>query len=44
MYVSCRLADSLIAATATEHKLSVYTRDINHFRKIPDLVCINPIE
>lgn len=39
-----KLADSLIAATAIEHKLSLYTRNLDDFKKVSRLHCINPIQ
>jgi len=32
-----RLADALIAATAIEHKLSLFTRNRSHFSSVPGL-------
>ncbi|BAU55169.1 type II toxin-antitoxin system VapC family toxin [Mucilaginibacter gotjawali] len=38
------LGDSIIAATAVMHGLSLYTRNLKDFEKIADLNCINPIK
>jgi predicted nucleic acid-binding protein len=32
-----RMPDALIAATAAEHHLTLYTRNIRHFQMLPDL-------
>ncbi len=39
-----KLADSLIAATAKVHGLSIYTRNTNDFNMIKGVKCINPIK
>ena len=36
------LPDALIAATALEHDLTLYTRNIRHFRMIPQLKVNQP--
>jgi len=36
------LPDALIAATALESGIALYTRNIRHFRMIPDLLIIQP--
>lgn len=36
------LPDALIAATALEHDLTLYTRNTRHFRMIPQLKVIQP--
>lgn len=38
-----KLGDSLIAATAFENKLSIYTRNISDFKGIEGISCIDPI-
>lgn len=38
-----KLGDSLIAATALVHDLSIYTRNINDFEKVIAVNCINPV-
>jgi predicted nucleic acid-binding protein len=38
-----KLGDSLIAATALISDLTIYTRNLNDFERIPDLKSINPI-
>ena len=38
-----KLGDSLIAATALQNDLSIYTRNLNDFEKIDGLICINPV-
>lgn len=38
-----KLGDSIIAATALEYQLSIYTRNLSDFAKIVDLKCLNPI-
>ncbi len=36
------LPDALIAATAIESGIALYTRNIRHFRMVPDLLIIQP--
>ena len=36
------LADALIAATALEYDLTLYTRNVRHFRMIPRLTISQP--
>ena len=36
------IADALIAATASEHGLTINTRNVRHFQMIPGLVVIRP--
>lgn len=36
------LPDALIAATAMEHNLKLYTRNTRHFRMIPELKVNQP--
>ncbi|SHN28521.1 type II toxin-antitoxin system VapC family toxin [Mucilaginibacter sp. OK098] len=38
-----KLADSIIAATALVHNLSIYTRNISDFEKTAPISCVNPI-
>jgi hypothetical protein len=38
-----KLGDSLIAATALVHGLTIYTRNVNDFEKVNNLNTINPI-
>ena len=38
-----QLGDSIIAVTALEHDLSIYTRNLKDFDKINDIKCFNPI-
>lgn len=38
-----KLGDSIIAATAMENNLSIYTRNLADFKNIKDLISINPI-
>lgn len=38
-----KLGDSLIAATAIVHELTIYSRNLKDFEKIPQLRSINPI-
>ncbi|MDB5007156.1 MAG: domain nuclease [Mucilaginibacter sp.] len=38
-----KLGDSLIAATAIVHELTIYSRNLKDFEKIPQLKSINPI-
>lgn len=38
-----KLGDSLIAATAIVHDLTIYTRNFNDFEKLHGVKCINPI-
>ena len=38
-----QLGDSIIAATALEHDLSIYTRNLKDFEKIANVKCINPM-
>jgi len=40
---SLKLADSLIAATASIHSLEIYTRNLSDFERVEGLKCINPI-
>jgi predicted nucleic acid-binding protein len=37
------LGDSIIAATASVHNLSIYTRNLSDFKKVIGVTCINPI-
>jgi toxin FitB len=39
-----KLGDSLIAATAMEHRLTIYTRNLHDFERIDNLKCINPVK
>lgn len=39
---SLSLPDAFIAATAREHGLPVYTRNLRHFAMIPELVVVRP--
>jgi toxin FitB len=39
-----KLGDSLIAATALEHRLAIYTRNLQDFERIDNLKCINPVK
>jgi len=39
-----KLGDSIIAATAIVHGLSLYTRNLKDFEKIPGLTCSNPVK
>jgi predicted nucleic acid-binding protein len=34
------IADALIGATAREHRLTLYTRNVRHFQMIPGLVAV----
>jgi predicted nucleic acid-binding protein len=36
------IPDALIAATALEHDLPLYTRNVRHFRSVPGLTIIQP--
>lgn len=36
------LADAMIAATAIEHGVPLYTKNVRHFLAIPDLVVVRP--
>lgn len=38
------LGDSIIAATAIVHKLSIYTRNLSDFDKVTGVNCINPVK
>ena len=38
-----KLGDSIIAATALLANIEIYTRNLDDFIKIPDLVVVNPI-
>jgi predicted nucleic acid-binding protein len=38
-----KLGDSIIAATALVHDLSIYTRNLSDFEKTTAISCINPI-
>lgn len=38
-----KLGDSIIAATALEYHLSIYTRNLSDFARVVDLKCLNPI-
>lgn len=38
-----KLGDSLIAATASVHRLEIYTRNLNDFVRVKGLKCVNPI-
>ncbi|MGV8092647.1 MAG: type II toxin-antitoxin system VapC family toxin [Mangrovibacterium sp.] len=38
-----KLADSIIAATALEHQMNIYTRNLSDFEKTDGLKCINPV-
>lgn len=38
-----KLGDSIIAATALTHSLTLYTRNLSDFGKIKGLTCINPV-
>ncbi len=38
-----QLGDSIIAATAIEHGLSIYTRNLRDFEKMTDVNCFNPV-
>jgi toxin FitB len=37
------LGDSLIAATAKANDLTIYTRNLGDFIKLPEIKCINPL-
>jgi predicted nucleic acid-binding protein len=37
-----QIADALIAATALEHGLPLFTRNVRHFQMIPGLAVIKP--
>jgi toxin FitB len=39
-----KLADSIVAATALVQNREIYTRNVNDFIKIPNLIVINPME
>lgn len=39
-----KLGDSLIAATALVHKLTLYTRNLKDFERVKRLKCVNPIQ
>jgi predicted nucleic acid-binding protein len=39
-----KLGNSLIAATALVHELTLYTRNLRDFEKVAGLKCINPIK
>lgn len=36
------LPDALIAATALEHEVTLYTKNVRHFRMIPGLTVVRP--
>lgn len=38
-----KLGDSIIAATALVHNLSIYTRNLSDFEKIAIVSCVNPM-
>jgi toxin FitB len=38
-----KLGDSIIAATAMVHELTIYSRNLKDFEKIPQLKFVNPI-
>ena len=38
-----KLGDSIIAATAMVHGLTIYSRNLKDFERIPDLKYLNPI-
>ena len=38
-----KLGDSLIAATALVHNLSIYTRNLHDFDKVEIIDCVNPL-
>jgi len=38
-----KLGDSIIAATAMEYQLSIYTRNLEDFERVIDLKCSNPV-
>jgi len=38
-----KLGDSIIAATALVHDLTIYTRNLSDFEKTSGISCINPI-
>lgn len=38
-----KLGDSIIAATALMHNLTLYTRNLKDFERVADLMCINPV-
>lgn len=38
-----KLGDSIIAATAIVHNLSLYTRNLKDFERVKNLECVNPI-
>lgn len=38
-----KLGDSLIAATALIHDLEIYSRNLNDFKRVAGLKCVNPI-
>ncbi|MBI2941727.1 MAG: PIN domain-containing protein [Chloroflexi bacterium] len=37
-----QIPDALIAATALEHGLTLYTRNLRHFQVIPGLIVVRP--
>jgi predicted nucleic acid-binding protein len=37
-----QIPDALIASTAMEHELTLYSKNIRHFRMIPDLSVVRP--
>ncbi len=41
---SIKIPDALIAATALNNKLTLITRNVKDFEKIPDLSLLNPYE
>jgi predicted nucleic acid-binding protein len=42
--VKIKLPDAIIAATALIEGLTLVTRNINDFNKIPDLILLNPVK
>lgn len=38
------IPDALIASTAIEHGLTLYTKNVRHFRMIPDLNVVRPYD
>ena len=38
-----KLGDSIIASTAIEYQLSIYTRNLSDFERVEGLKCINPV-
>ncbi len=37
-----KLGDAVIAATALQNELKLYTRNVKHFDKVPELKIVNP--